>query len=244
MRRFLLIRLDDACPQMDKKKWQFVEDILDKYGIKPLVGIIPNNEDSQTCIDSIDTFFADKARRWQEKGWTIALHGYNHVCGSTNAGINPLWNRSEFAGLPLVEQRVKIRDGYAILKSWGLNPTYFFAPSHTYDLNTLKAIEEETPIRLLSDTVSIRPYKQGAFTVVPCQMGRFRKIPLCGYWTFCFHPNIMNEGAFIEFENFIKINREYFIGFDEIDIRNVGRKPVIDRLLSWVYFTMRKLRHR
>ncbi len=131
MRKFYLLRLDDACPQMDKAKWQRVEDILDKYTIKPLVGIIPNNEDPQTCIDSFDVGFTEKARRWQEKGWGIALHGYNHVCGSTDAGINPLWNRSEFAGLPLEEQKIKIREGYNTLISWG-GEAYLFLRSKPY----------------------------------------------------------------------------------------------------------------
>lgn len=93
-----LVRLDDACPQMNRLKWQRVEDILDKYGIKPLVGIIPNNEDQETTIDTMDKKFADKARGWQNKGWVIALHGFNHVCDSEDSGINPLWHRSEFAG--------------------------------------------------------------------------------------------------------------------------------------------------
>ncbi len=235
-----LVRLDDACPQMDKLKWQRIENILDKYDIKPLVGVIPNNEDPQTCIDDADDSFTDKAKRWQEKGWLIALHGYNHICGSADAGINPLWNRSEFAGLSLEEQKEKIREGYKVLKAWGLTPTYFFAPSHTYDENTLQAIEEETPIRLLSDTIALRPYKQDAFNIVPCQMGKFRNIPIPGYWTFCFHPNIMDKGAFAEFENFIKENRNHFISFDDIDLRKIGYKSVMDKFLSWGYFTMRK----
>jgi len=49
-----LVRLDDACPYLDKKKWQRMEDILDKYGVKPLVGIIPANADPKTMIESED----------------------------------------------------------------------------------------------------------------------------------------------------------------------------------------------
>lgn len=238
-----LVRLDDACPQMNRLKWQRVEDILDKYGIKPLVGIIPNNEDQETTIDTMDKKFADKARGWQNKGWVIALHGFNHVCDSEDSGINPLWHRSEFAGLSLIEQKKKISDGYKIFKSWGLTPHYFFAPSHTFDNNTLKAIEEETPIRFLSDTIALRPYKQGAFIVVPCQMGKFRNIPIAGYWTFCFHPNIMNDTDFSVFENFIKKNRSYFMNFDEIPMKGLKGRSDIDKFLSWAYFTMRKLKH-
>ena len=64
-----LIRLDDACPYMDRGKWQLMEDILDKYGVKPLVGIIPSNEDLETIIESEDNEFWSKIKAWEEKGW-------------------------------------------------------------------------------------------------------------------------------------------------------------------------------
>ena len=40
-----IIRLDDACEKRDVKKWDQMEQILDKYGVKPLVGVIPHCED-------------------------------------------------------------------------------------------------------------------------------------------------------------------------------------------------------
>ena len=125
-----LIRLDDACPYMDRVKWQRMENILDKYGVKPLVGIIPANADLKTMIDPDDNNFWVKAHSWVKKGWSIALHGYDHVCISDDGmkGLNPFWRRSEFAGLSLELQREKIRNGYAVLKEQGFEPKYFFAP--------------------------------------------------------------------------------------------------------------------
>lgn len=41
-----ILRLDDASDYMDVKKWQRMEELLDQYGIKPLVGVIPDNLDS------------------------------------------------------------------------------------------------------------------------------------------------------------------------------------------------------
>ena len=66
-----LIRLDDACPYMDRAKWQRMEDILDKYGVNPLVGIIPANKDPRTMFESEDSFFWFKAKKWEEKAWKI-----------------------------------------------------------------------------------------------------------------------------------------------------------------------------
>lgn len=40
-----ILRLDDASEYMDVDKWQRMETLLDKYNIKPLVGIIPDNQD-------------------------------------------------------------------------------------------------------------------------------------------------------------------------------------------------------
>lgn len=169
MKSKYLIRLDDACSQMNKSRWQRMEAILDKYEIKPMVGIIPNNEDPVTCIDPIDPNFVVKALNWQKKGWAIALHGYNHICTTTIGGINPVHKRSEFAGISLSEQKEKISKGYKILVDMGLIPQYFFAPSHTFDRNTLKALAEETSIRIISDTIALYPYRLDEFAVIPCQ---------------------------------------------------------------------------
>ena len=39
------LRLDDACPQMNTEKWARIERILDKYKVRPIVGVIPENRD-------------------------------------------------------------------------------------------------------------------------------------------------------------------------------------------------------
>lgn len=243
MSKHYLIRLDDACPWMDEGRWRQVEQILDKYSIKPLVGIIPYNEDALTKIDKENTSFWKLAKAWQEKRWVIALHGYNHVYATACGGINPVHNRSEFAGSDYETQAKKIRKGYGILTDQGLNPTYFFAPSHTFDDNTLKVLREETPIRLVCDTIALYPYKYDKdFVIVPCQMGKFRSIPIDGYWTFCYHPNGMDDNAIMDFESFIAANKSRFISFDELRIEKAEKRTVLDRLMSWAYLTLHKLK--
>lgn len=236
-----LIRLDDACPTMDGIKWQRMFDILDRYGVRPMVGIIPHNEDVQQQIDTADSEFWNKAKLWQQKGYAIALHGYNHCYISNKGleGLNPLWSRSEFAGVPLEVQRQKIRDGYEILKRHGITPKYFFAPSHTFDENTLKVLKECTDIRIISDTIATNPYRKGDFIFFP-QLGcRCIEMKLKGIWTFCLHPSAMNDEQFVIVESFLRIHREEFIGFDEIDTQNVKDKDLLSRMLSWGYFIRR-----
>ena len=87
MKQQYLIRLDDACPTMNKVKWQRMEDILDRHGIRPMVGVIPHNEDPKQEIDPVNPLFWDNVNVWKEKGWAIAMHGYNHVYSSHVGGV-------------------------------------------------------------------------------------------------------------------------------------------------------------
>ena len=239
-----LIRLDDACSTMDVKKWQRIEEIIDSYGIKPMVGVIPANKDSKQMIDDADNGFWDKVNNWEKKGWAIALHGYDH-CFISDAGLrgmNPLWNRSEFAGVSLESQKVKIRKGVEVFRTNGIEPKYFFAPAHTYDMNTLQALREESNIRIISDTIATKPYRKGDFVFIPQLGGRCSEIKLPGVWTFCLHPSSMLDEDFIATERFLQAHKDEMLGFDELDFTNLKDKNMISRLLSWGYFTRRRLK--
>ena len=50
------LRLDDACPQMNAEKWARIERILDKYKVKPIVGVIPENRDPDLLQLQMRTF--------------------------------------------------------------------------------------------------------------------------------------------------------------------------------------------
>jgi predicted deacetylase len=236
-----LVRLDDACDTMDAYKWQKIEDILDKYNIKPMVAIIPNNQDRSLMIDKEDAFFWDKAYNWQKKDWAIALHGFDHVYVTQDGGINPVHKRSEFAGLSLKKQEEKLVKGFEILQAKKLNANYFVAPSHTFDDNTLEALYAKTTIRKISDTIARVPYKKGEFTFFPQQFGYFRAVSLSGYWTFCFHPNGMKSDEFDVLEMFIKKHQDKFISFDMVDTELLNAKSFVDKTLSFLYFLKRKL---
>lgn len=239
-----LIRLDDACPYMDSKKWQRMEDLLDKYGVKPMVGIIPANADPKTMIEPENSMFWGKAKVWKEKGWAIALHGYDHCYISDEGmkGLNPMWSRSEFAGVSLETQREKIRKGVYILKQYGLEAKYFFAPSHTFDENTLTALREESNIVIVSDTIGRYPYKIDDFWFIPQITGHCVKMPLKGIYTFCFHPNTMNDSSFINLENFLKLYGGQFVNFNDIELTQYAEKKIFDKILSYIFFKYRILK--
>lgn len=239
-----LIRLDDACPTMDTSKWQRMEDILDNCGVRPMIGVIPANNDQKQQLDAFDHNFWDKVKNWEKKGWTIALHGYDHCFISDRGmrGLNPLWERSEFAGVSRELQREKIRKGVAVFRNNGIEPKYFFAPAHTYDENTLQALREESNIRIISDTVAIKPYRKEDFVFIPQMGGHCKRMKIPGIWTFCLHPSVMKEEDFVSTQRFLESHNMQMIGFDDLNLVNLNRKDLISRILSWMYFTRRRFK--
>lgn len=232
-------RLDDACEHLDVNKWERIESIFDKYIIQPLVGIIPNCQDPSLLKNQLCTKFWEKTITWKKKGWIFALHGYSHVYDTENGGINPVHKRSEFAGKTIENQKKLIADGISILENHDINPDVFFAPSHTFDDNTLTALKECSKIRVISDTVASKRYFYKGFTIVPQQSGKVRKLPLFKEITFCYHPNMMEENDFIELENFIKSHRHEIYPFDISEVKR--KRNIVDLFLSKLYFVKRKL---
>ena len=238
-----IIRLDDASEYMDTGKWMRMEALLDKYNISPIFGVIPHNEDPDMIkVYPKDENFWDRAKRWCEKGWQPALHGYSHVFCTNKGGINPVNNRSEFAGLPLKQQREKIEKGYQILLQHEIKPEIFFAPAHTFDENTLKALEQKTAIRIINDTVANNVYYKEPFFFIPQQAGRVRKLPF-KIVTFCYHPNSMKKKDYMELEHFLKIYYTNFTKLACVDVNSQRKKTVFDCVLSSTYFFRVKRRN-
>jgi predicted deacetylase len=234
-----ILRLDDASDHMDLEKWICIEKLLDRYEVKPIFGIIPQNGD-ESLVSKYEKnpAFWDLMHNWIDKGWIPAMHGYEHRYVTKNGGINPVNKRSEFAGLPYEEQAEKIKKGYQILVEHGIAPEIFFAPSHTFDENTLKAIKTETPIRIISDTFAWDVYKNGDFWFIPQQSGSVRDLPFKTV-TFCYHPNTMSEKAYEKLEDFLKQNRDSFICISKIRLEN-RKRNVAEQLLQKIYLSMHR----
>lgn len=243
MKQTYLIRLDDACPTMNQLKWSRIEGILDKYNIKPLIGIIPANEDSSQKIDDPNANFWDMVKNWKDKGWELALHGFSHMYEYSDSGLMPFWRKSEFAGAPLEIQRDKIRKGLDVLSQHGIHPRIFFAPSHTFDFNTLNALKTESDIRIISDGISYTMYKENGFIFVPQICGRCVFFPYNGIFTFCFHPNVMTDKDFNNLESFLKFHNGSFASFDSLDYASTPKRNWIMKLMHYAYFKIRKFRN-
>jgi predicted deacetylase len=231
-----IIRLDDACPAMDIGKWDRIEKILDEHAIKPIVAVIPHCEDPDLDKGSRVDDFWGKVKRWEAKDWEIALHGYNHVYTTKNPGLVPINEKSEFAGLSLEEQAEKVKSSYGIFLDNGIKPWIFIAPAHSFDKNTLKALEKETDIRIISDGLAIRPYTFLAFKWIPQQLWKFRTMPF-GLWTVCLHPDTMEEKDFQALEKNIAEHGREFIAARDIVYRQ-GGKDLMDHLFG-IFFLAR-----
>lgn len=219
-----MIRLDDACPSMAHAKWARFEDVFARFGVKPIVAVVPDNQDPNLQRDAVDPTFWDTVRAWADKGWRIALHGHTHVYTTREKGLVPLNARSEFAGVPAEEQRRKIATGYSLLQEKGLAPKIWVAPAHSFDLHTLEALRQETDIRIISDGLATAPYTEHGFTWLPAQNWRVKK-KSTGLWTSCYHPNDTPEKELKILESFLQDNAAALVDDLDLLVKNAQNHP-------------------
>ncbi|MFM2385845.1 MAG: hypothetical protein RL660_602 [Bacteroidota bacterium] len=230
MRAKYIIRMDDACPQMNQNSWLKAEQLLNLYSIQPLVAVIPDNRDKQISYGHEESFWTDTIPRWKERGWELALHGFQHVyTPTTKKSIVPLKQKSEFTGFTVDEQKHKIISGLALLKQHDINPRIFIAPGHSFDNTTIQVLHNYTSIRIISDGFAPQVFYHQNFTWIPQQLWRFRRMPF-GTWTFCLHPNTMTASDFNAMANWLAANHKDVISIDQA-ITFARPKNLIDRLM-------------
>lgn len=183
-----LLRFDDICPTMNWAVWDEIEASLILNNIRPILAIIPDNKDTNLMLDPPKLDFWDRVRKWQAAGYTIAMHGFQHLYVNHNSGLMRLTAQSEFAGLSLIEQKEKIAKSLNIFRDNGVRVDAWIAPSHSFDKTTLSVLAEHG-INVVSDGLWPFPFKdkQNIFWV-PQQLWSF-KPKNCGVWTVCLHHN-------------------------------------------------------
>jgi peptidoglycan/xylan/chitin deacetylase (PgdA/CDA1 family) len=183
-----LLRFDDLCPTMSWAPWREIEALLVDTGVVPVLAVVPANADPKLCVDPPDPGFWDSVRRWQERGWTIGLHGYTHQYVTDDGGIMGIHPQSEFAGLPRDLQRDKLTRGLEIFAAQGVRADVWVAPGHSFDRTTLQALRE-SGLTCVSDGFMPYPGRdEEGMTWVPQQLWHFRPLPF-GVWTVCIHHN-------------------------------------------------------
>lgn len=244
MKAKYIIRLDDASHNMDLSKWNRIEKILDDYNIKPIVGVIPDNED-KTFRNEYNKDFWKQVIKWQRKGWEISIHGLNHKYHYhvPRKGYFQLSHstKTEFAGLPYDKQKEKIEKAIKIFNDNGIKTRSFFSPSHTFDESTVDAVRD-SGLTFISDGYSFRPYiKKGVIFVPSICDGPF-SFPL-GIFTFVFHPENMGEREFSKLIYFLKTNSNKIVRVDEVLKCHLKNRFVFSYLIEVIIFLIRWLRN-
>ena len=228
----MLIRFDDISDRMNWKLMNKCEEIFDKHNIKPLLGVIPDNKDKEFLNYEKKENFWQKVREWQNKGWEISMHGLTHVYDkeTNKKDFFGYGGRSEFYGHPLEVQIEKISKGIKIFQSEGIKIRSFFAPNHTYDLNTFKALKENNLTKII-DGYGFFPYKEYGIQFIPQLFYKEIMLPF-GIQSTQVHLNYMDENNFTKFKNFIIKNKKNIINFDEA--LNASNNGVFSNLTRFV----------
>jgi predicted deacetylase len=227
-----LLRFDDICPTMRWDYWQKIESLLLDLQLKPMLGVIPDNQDRAFQLQDPVADFWDRARDWQARGWTIGLHGYQHRYVSPNAGLVALRKKSEFAGLPACEQEEKLKQGIAIFARERITPDVWIAPGNTFDAVTVSLLPR-VGIRVISDGYFLVPHvcRQGLMWI-PQQLSTFRPTKR-GVWTVCYHHNQWSDADWHDFRRSVERYRQDIWSLDEVLESYDGRRsPVSMRLCT------------
>jgi predicted deacetylase len=237
-----LLRFDDLCPTMPRVRWQRFLDVVEKFGIRPIVGIVPDNRDPELEREPADPEFWAGMRAIEGAGATIAVHGYRHLCGDRGKSLLGLHRTTEFAGVDYETQRKWIREGFRIIRGQGLNPRLWIAPRHGFDRNTLRALRH-SGVEYISDGFARIPHRRHGITWIPQQLWR----PVSkekGLWTICIHPYAAGAADAERLERFMEARRHQFTSFDrvleEFPNRSLG---VWERILEQTALWRTRRRH-
>ena len=124
----ILIRFDDIAENMNWHLMAKCEKLFDELNIKPVMGVIPNNKDKDLLVYPKKENFWQIVKKWQSKGWEIAMHGYNHIYDkeTNKKDFFKYGGKSEFFGHTLTESINKIKKGLEIFKKNDIKIRTFF----------------------------------------------------------------------------------------------------------------------
>ncbi|MCM1135566.1 MAG: DUF2334 domain-containing protein [Clostridium sp.] len=249
----IAVRLDDIAPDMDWGRFLEFKTLLDRYQVKPLIGVVPDNRDENLIKTEKEEEKGEKeslpkeggkpkdfwayVKSLEKEGWTVAMHGFWHIYSTDKGGCFPLNNFSEFAGLPLERQRRMLAEGKELLREKGIETDIFMAPAHSYDKNTLKALKE-TGFRALTDGFGNRPYRYAGLDFYPISFKLSKTLrKKKGYSTMVVHTNTVSEKDLKQYESYFKRPGISWISFGEYLEQPKQKRGLPGR---WLEFLMAK----
>lgn len=236
----ITVRLDDITPDMDYEKFYKMKQILDTYQIKPLIGVVPFNEDKNLMKSPKMEDFAGFLQGLINEGWVVALHGYEHLYSTAKGGLFPLNHFSEFAGLSFEKQDEMIAKGKERLAGWGIETDIFMAPAHSFDRNTLKALKKNG-FSYVTDGFGKKPFVRSGLVFLPIaikQSDCYKETE--GYTTLVYHTNTMDDKDFERCKKIFEDNRKSFISYEELLKKSPSKRWFVGNM--WEY-GMATLKH-
>ena len=228
----LLIRMDDVAENMNWTLMDKCELLFDKYEIKPLLGVIPINQDPELLQFPKNSSFWEKVKDWKNKGWEVTMHGCNHLYTqkSDKKDIFNYGGNSEFYGLDYSSQLNKIQIGLQEFKKRNIKVRSFFAPNHIYDQNTLKALKDSN-IKIIIDGYGLFPYYKNEILFIPQLFYKEIFLPF-GIQSTQMHINNWNNKNYSNFEKFIKKNYKKIVNLDHVI--NVANPNFLQNLTNYL----------
>lgn len=236
----IAVRMDDITPDMDWERFLAFKEILNAHGICPLLGVVPDNRDENLHRTKAAGDFWEYIRELQENGWSIALHGYQHVYTTGRGGMFPLNDFSEFAGVSYEKQKEMIKSGTELLERYGIRTDIFMAPAHAYDKNTLRALKE-LGYEKITDGFGKRPYRFRGMCFYPISfMLSWSLKKKHGYTTMVVHANEIDEAGMRRYQKLFEEHEKDFISYHTYLEQKAVNRGGIGRSVE--YF-MAKLKH-
>jgi predicted deacetylase len=226
-----IFRLDDISPGMNRNNFEKIEEIFDQYWIKPIIWVVPDNQDPHLDQrNKIDDFWW-KIKALQSKWWIIAQHGYQHLYKTKNSGIIWLNNRSEFAGLSYDEQYEMIKKWQEILKQklWQKSKRWM-APAHSFDTTTLKVLRELW-FEYITDGIALYPFTKNELRWLPQQIWKPMKKRVW-IWTICLHINSYDQKFIDTIEDFCKTHTENIVNNPE----QLSYQATLIQKILWIVY--------
>ncbi len=231
----IAVRLDDITPDMDWEGFLQFKALLDRYQVKPLIGVIPDNKDenlkgsSKGCPEDFWAYIRDL----QSQGWMVAMHGYRHIYNTRKGGLFPLNNFSEFAGKPYEEQFSMLKCGKKILEEKGIFTDLFMAPAHSYDFNTLKALKK-AGFKALTDGFGNSPYRYCDLVFYPISFKLSNTLKKKkGYSTMVVHTGTISKDEFASYEEYFRRRGITWVDYSEYLKQTPKNRGLLGRCGEW-----------
>ena len=218
-----LLRFDDLCPTTSSRRWQQFRRLVEKFAIRPILAVVPDNQDSDLDRSPADPTFWDQIRQMEKAGAAVAAHGYRHSCNARGRSLLSIHRKSEFAGVDLKTQREWIGAGFGLLRERNLHPRLWVGPRHGFDRNTLRALSD-FGVKYISDGFARVPYRRYGITWIPQQLWA-PVVKSEGLWTICIHPHAASLSEVERLEWFLQQHGHQFTSFDRV-LREFASRPL------------------